>query len=239
MKGEQKMNQEVIITWMTIPAFQGKNDFELYLEKERKVEHVFDYHNYSKEKKIVEFTNYASIWWDQFVINKRRNGKRPIPIWEDMKPFLRRKYVLSHYHRDLKLQSLTQDSMSVEDYYKKMEIAMISANMEEEHEATMVRFIRGLKKEIADMVELQHYMELEDLLHKAIQVERQLKSKSFSKFKNNKAATNPKEDVKAKYSIAPSKGKIDTNISYRCMISSVSGVKELDILLLNDQIKEQ
>ena len=50
--------------------------------RERKVEHVFDYHNYSKEKKVklvvVEFTDYASIWWDQLVTSKHRNGERPI-----------------------------------------------------------------------------------------------------------------------------------------------------------------
>ena len=67
---------------MTIPMFHGKNDLELYLEWERKVEHVFDYHNYSKEKKVklvvVEFTDYASIWWDQLVTSKHRNGERPI-----------------------------------------------------------------------------------------------------------------------------------------------------------------
>ncbi|RDY06560.1 hypothetical protein CR513_09437, partial [Mucuna pruriens] len=36
---------------MTIPKFQGKNDPKVYLEWERKVEHVFDCHNYSEEKK--------------------------------------------------------------------------------------------------------------------------------------------------------------------------------------------
>ncbi|RDY12241.1 hypothetical protein CR513_02986, partial [Mucuna pruriens] len=99
---------------MTIPAFQGKNDPQVYLEWERNVVHVFDRHNYSEEKK--------------------------------------------------------------------------------------------------------HYMEIEDLLYKAIQVERQLKSKSSSwrsNWKNNKVVTNPKEEVKAKYSNVPSKGKIDTNTSYR------------------------
>ncbi|RDX92145.1 hypothetical protein CR513_25765, partial [Mucuna pruriens] len=65
-------------------------------------------------------------------------------------------------------------------------------------------------------------------------MERQFKSKSSSKFasssssswrsnwKNNKVVTNPKEDVKDKYSNAPPKG-----------------VKEFDILFLNVQIKEQ
>ncbi|RDX97620.1 hypothetical protein CR513_19588, partial [Mucuna pruriens] len=200
---------------MTIPTFKGKNDIEVYLEWERKFEHVFDCHNYSEEKK--------------FVINSHRNGERPIRTWEDMKSIMRRRFISSHYHRDLhrKLQSLTQGSMSVHDYYKKMEIAMTRANMEENCETTMARFIRDLKKEIINVVELQHYMKIEDLLHKAIQVERQLKSKSSSKFasssssswrsnwKNSITVTNPKEDVIAKYSNAPPKGKIDADISYR------------------------
>lgn len=218
---------------MTIPTFQGKNDPELYLEWERKVEHVFDCHHYSEEKKVklavVEFSDYASIWWDQFVINRRRNGERPIRSWEEMKAVMRRRFVPSHYHRDLhrKLQSLTQGSMSVEDYYKEMEIAMMRANIEEDREATMARFIGGLKKEIADVVELQYYVEMEDLLHKAVQVEKQLKSKTSSKFssssstswksnwKNNKAISHPKENVKAKSTMASSKGKSETNSSSR------------------------
>ncbi|RDX92172.1 hypothetical protein CR513_25740, partial [Mucuna pruriens] len=61
---------------------RGKNDPKLYLNWERKVEHVFDCHNYLEEKKVklavVEFIDYASIWWDQFVINRCRNGERPI-----------------------------------------------------------------------------------------------------------------------------------------------------------------
>jgi hypothetical protein len=36
---------------MTIPPFQGKNDLDVYLEWEKKVELVFDCHNYSEEKK--------------------------------------------------------------------------------------------------------------------------------------------------------------------------------------------
>ncbi|RDX97024.1 hypothetical protein CR513_20255, partial [Mucuna pruriens] len=150
-KGEPRCDNYLGNIKMTISTFQGKNDPKLYLEWERKVEDVFDYHNYSKEK-------------------------------------------------------------------NEMEIAMIRANVEEDCEGTMARFIGGLKKEIADVVELQHYMEIEDLLHKAIQVERKLKSKSSSKFasssrsswrsnwKNNKVVTNPKEDVKAKYSNASPKG---------------------------------
>ncbi|KAJ4719039.1 Mutant gag-pol polyprotein [Melia azedarach] len=118
-----------------------------------------------------------------------------------MKLVMRKRFILSHYYRDLhrKLQGLVQGSMSVEDYYKEMEIAMIRANIEEDREATMARFISSLNKEIADVVDLQHYVEMEELLHKSIKVERQLKSKEFrfgsacssswkSKWKDNKVS---------------------------------------------------
>ena len=59
---------------------------------------------------------------------------------------------------------------------------MIRANIEEDHEATMARFLAGLNREITNVVELQHYVELEDMIHMAMKVERQLKHMVSSKF---------------------------------------------------------
>ncbi|PON41003.1 hypothetical protein PanWU01x14_292920 [Parasponia andersonii] len=65
-----------------IPSFQGKNNPEAYLEWEKKIELVFDCHNYSKIKKVklaaIEFSDYAIVWWDQLVMNRRRNRERPV-----------------------------------------------------------------------------------------------------------------------------------------------------------------
>ncbi|KAI4313094.1 hypothetical protein MLD38_037866 [Melastoma candidum] len=87
-----------------------------------------------------------------------------------MKAVMRRRFVPSHYYRDLhlKLQSLKQGTNSVEEYHKEMEIAMIRVNVEEDREATMARFICGLNREIANVVELQHYVELEEVVHMAM-----------------------------------------------------------------------
>jgi hypothetical protein len=60
----------------------------------------------------------------------------------------------------------------VDDYYKEMDIAMIQANVEEDREATMARFLNGLNLDIANMVELQRYIEMEDMVHMAIKMER-------------------------------------------------------------------
>ena len=88
-----------------------------------------------------------------------------------------------------KLQSLTQGYRSVDDNYKEMEIALIRANVEEDREATMARFLNGLNWDIANVVELQHYVELEDMVHMAIKVERKLKRKGTRSFQNPGSST--------------------------------------------------
>ena len=94
-----------------------------------------------------------------------------------MKAIMRRRFVPDHYYRVLyqRLQGLTQGTKSVADYHKEIEITMIRANVEEDREATMARFLQGLNRDIANVVELQHYVELEDMVHMAMKVERQLK----------------------------------------------------------------
>ena len=62
-----------------------------------------------------------------------------------------------------------------------MEIATIRAKVDEDDEATMARFINGLNREITDIVDLQYYVDIEELLHKAVKVEKQLKNKGASK----------------------------------------------------------
>ncbi|KAL5776923.1 hypothetical protein ACOSP7_009849 [Xanthoceras sorbifolium] len=104
-----------------IPTFQGKTDPEAYLEWEKRIELVFDCHEYSELKKVklaaIEFTDYAIVWWDQLIVSRRRNGERPIETWEEMKTVMRRRFIPSHYYRSLfqKLQTLTQGSKCVED----------------------------------------------------------------------------------------------------------------------------
>jgi hypothetical protein len=79
----------------------------------------------------------------------------------------------------------------VDDYYKEMEVAMIKANVEEDREATMARFLHGLNHEIADVVEIQHYVELTDMVHQAIKVEEQFKRKGLARRGQPMATTNP------------------------------------------------
>jgi hypothetical protein len=203
---------------MKIPSFQGRTDPEVYLEWEKKIDLVFDCHNYSEEKKVklavIEFTDYAIIWWDQLVTNRRRNNERPVMTWGELKAIMRRRFVPNHFYRDLyqKLQNLTQGSRSVEDYHKEMEVAMIRANVEEDREATMARFLSGLNRDIANVIELQHYVEIEDMVHMAMKVERQLKRKGTAKYTSVSNTTwkskwDRNDPAEAKRKTEPPKGK--------------------------------
>nr|XP_016502815.1 PREDICTED: uncharacterized protein LOC107820962 [Nicotiana tabacum] len=94
LRNEEGVDRNLGSIKMNISSFQRKSDPDAYLDWERKVEKVFDYHNYSEEKKvklaIIEFTDYASTWWDKIVVNRSKNLGRPVSSWEEMKAIMRK-----------------------------------------------------------------------------------------------------------------------------------------------------
>ena len=66
---------------------------------------------------------------------------------------------------------------------------MVRGNVIEDREVMMARFLNGLNREIANVVELQYYMELEDMIHMAIKVERQIKRRGSTCFQTNLASS--------------------------------------------------
>jgi hypothetical protein len=143
----------------TMPKFDGRSDPEDYFTWELKVEKIFRLHDYSEEKKramaSLEFEGYALIWWEQLLRDHEEDGEDPIITWQEMKREMRICFVPKHYRRDLfdKLQNLRQESFSVEEYYKEMEKAMIRANVYEDEEQTIARFMAGLLHNIQRIVE--------------------------------------------------------------------------------------
>ncbi|XP_019435361.1 PREDICTED: uncharacterized protein LOC109341845, partial [Lupinus angustifolius] len=157
----------------------------------------------SEEKKVkvaaLEFKEYAMVWWDQIQKERRRYGEEVVNTWGEMKRVMRRRFVPSSYQRDVhnKLQRLTQGNKSVDEYFKEMELALLRSNFHEDREATMARFLHGLNPEIQDIVELQPYVELDDLVQKAIKVEQQIKRRK-SKYSSNSTTKYPPNTWKDK-----------------------------------------
>nr|XP_009769379.1 PREDICTED: uncharacterized protein LOC104220246 [Nicotiana sylvestris] len=183
---------------MKMPSFKGARDPDLYLDWERKVEAIFDCHNYSEGKKVklavVEFSDYAAIWWKKLARDRLQEGQAPVATWAEMKRVMRKRFVPSHFQRELqqRLQTLKQGSMSVDEYFKAMDMAMIQANCTEEEEATMARFLNGLNKEIADVVELQQYVTIDELVDLSVKIENQNKRKQTSSWKGRTSTISKK-----------------------------------------------
>ena len=125
-----------------------------------------------------------------------------------MKDAMRSCFVPTYYNRDLfkKLQLLKQGTKSIEEYYKEMEIAMIRANITEDDEQTMDRFLNGLNHPIKKIAYFQPYSNLIELVHQATKAERQVQddfkytkysSKNYG-FSNNQASTTPTPSTSTK-----------------------------------------
>lgn len=199
---------------LKIPEFKGTADPEEYLECEKKIQLVFNCRDYTQEYKMklapTEFKEYALSWWDNLVTARRRAGDFHVETWNQMNVIMRKRFVSSHYHRELhfKLRTLSQGSKSVEEYYKKMETLMLRTDIQEDREATMARFMGGLNRDIMDRLEVHHYVEMEELLHKAIMFEQQLKRRSY---KSSYGASKPQyqKDEKTRESKPFSKPKVE------------------------------
>ena len=97
-----RMNNDLGNIKIKISSFQGKSDPEVYLKWETKLEMVFDCHNYLKINKvklaIIEFIDYAIVWWDQLMINRVRNKEPLVDTLEEIKMLMRKHFVPSHYY---------------------------------------------------------------------------------------------------------------------------------------------
>jgi hypothetical protein len=58
-----------------------------------------------------------------------------------------------------------------------MKLFMIRANVEEDREAIMARFINGINHDIVHIMELHHYVELDEMVHMVVKMKKQLKQK--------------------------------------------------------------
>jgi hypothetical protein len=107
------------------------------------------------------------------VVERRRNRERPVSTWQELKTIMKKRYILKHYYKELfnRLKMITQGNKTVEEYQKELEVVMIITNVNEDEEVTMSRFLNGLNRDIANVVELQSYVELKKLVHLAIKVE--------------------------------------------------------------------
>jgi hypothetical protein len=165
----------------SIPPFTfDHDDVEEYLMWELKIEKLWRLHDYNEDRKIKlassGFDGYALLWWDNITQLRAENGEPEIVTWATMKQLMRDRFVPKNYIRTLydKLQQLKQGTLSVDAYYREMELILQRARVREEPEHTMQRFLSGLQFKIRSIVRHLQYNDMNELLHHAREAEAQL-----------------------------------------------------------------
>jgi len=128
-----------------LPHFHGKNDIDIYLDWEMKVEELFERYNISEERNIplatLSFQSHEMHWWSALVRVRRLYHEPSIEYWNDHISALRHRHIPSYYHIELmdKLHRLNQRNMSVEEYRQQMKLYMMRAGIREDESVTIAR----------------------------------------------------------------------------------------------------
>ena len=101
----------------------------------------------------------------------------------------------------------------MDDYFKQLDTLLIRVHMDESEEAKIARFVSGLRRDIQDVVELQEYSSLQNVVHLASKIENQIARKNA--FKNSSKDSYYHSSLKNRngsFSNLPSK---DSTFKYR------------------------
>ena len=107
------------------------------------IERVFDFKSYSDEKRckvaVLKLTKYASLWWENLKHRRAREGKSRMKSWDKLKKLMKKRFLPDTYKQDLflKLNSLRQQGMSIEEYIREFEQLMMRCEVPEVPEQTI------------------------------------------------------------------------------------------------------
>ena len=128
---------------------------------------------------VLKLKKYASLWYESIKRQRAREGKPWIITWSKLKRLMNKRFSPYNYKCDLYLRvsSLNQGHLSVEEYVREFEQIQLRSGIEEEPKQTMAQFLRGLEPSIAEKVDIQPYWSFEDVCKLAVKVEKYSKRK--------------------------------------------------------------
>jgi len=136
-------------------------------------------YNYERAFKLVilRLKGYASLCYKSLKKNKARDTKSKIKTWSKLKKHMEKRFLPPSYKQELylKITSLSQENLKVEEYIREFEQLQTRVGLDEDNELTIARFIKGLSPSIAHKVELHPYLSFNEVCLLAIKIKKQLK----------------------------------------------------------------
>jgi len=100
------------LPYVKLPSFSGEGDPNVYLRWEAKVKQIFHGHEVLEDQRFrlasLEFMDYAMQWWHKTLMDIGLNKRSLVVSWDDLKAYMRARFVPPHFRKDLllKLQQL-------------------------------------------------------------------------------------------------------------------------------------
>jgi len=176
-----------------ILEFEGRlqpNDFIYWLCT---VERVLELKDVPDDKLVklvaIKLKKHASIWWENLKRQREREGRNKIKTWDKMRRELTRKFLLEYYSQEvfIEFHNSKQNSLTIEEYTMEFEELLMKCNIQEPEEQTVARYLGRLSEEIANVVQLQPFWTLNDVIRLALKVKKQMiqrKNNCFPKDRN-------------------------------------------------------
>jgi len=117
--------------------------------------------------------DYDKEWWHQTLRDIGYNKRPPVVSWNDLKECMHARFVPPPSRKEhfLKFQRLPQGHRTVDEYFKDFETTLTKMKMHANEDSKIKWFVRGLIRDIRDLVELNEYFSLKKVVHLAIKVE--------------------------------------------------------------------
>lgn len=191
----KKNDKEHEIKLIELPEFEGTKDPEVYLDWARRMDRIFEHKGMDDSNRfnlaILKLVGYASTWYENMQTQRIRDGKDKVSTWAALKSKMYKRFVPKSYKQKLflKLNSLQQNALTVEQYVTEFEKLYLACGCREEEEQKCAKFLLGLNRSIKFACELHQYETFDDLCSLAATVERQLKesktqSSTFTQIKS-------------------------------------------------------
>ena len=160
------------------PEFDYNLKSENYIDWVQAIERIIKLKEYNDEKAfklvILKLKGYASLCYETLKKNRARETKSKVKTWSKLKKYMEKRFFPPSYKQELylKITTLSQEKLQVEEYIWEFEQLHMSVGLNEDNELTIARFIKGLFPSIAHKLELQPCLSFNDICHLEIKIEK-------------------------------------------------------------------
>ena len=168
---------------------------ENFLDWMDSVEDYFECISVEEDLKV-RFVTYklkggAKAWWKQIQHSRVLDGKHPITSWPRMKQMLRTRFLPTNFSQTLYLQCLgcKQGNRSIKDYTEEFYRLGARANLVEDENQQVARFIGGLNEAIQEKLELSSVWSLNEAVNLDFKGEKQALRSSTRSTSTRRPAT--------------------------------------------------